>query len=192
MVAAGEKAFGPVSVVISNAGVPWPFGPLWVNDPEKWWQTQEIHLKGPMLLAHRVLPGMLERRKGHIIFVSSNGSHLIVSGASAYCVGKLAVRRFAELLAFETREAGVAVFAIDPGFAFTQLAVDTINSPDAQRWMPQMVEQLKHMDKSNVGDLERCAQRCVDLACGRYDALSGSYSELKDDLEQLLRDRTPS
>lgn len=191
LVATTQSKLGPLSLIVSNAGVPGPFGPLWVNDPETWWRAQEVHIKGPMVLMHAALPGMVERRKGRVIFVSAIASYLTVSGLSAYCIGKAAQRRLAELLAFETKEHGLAVFSIDPGFVFTQLAEETMNAPDAQRWLPQMVARLKEMKAGNPidADLEKCAQRCVDLASGKYDALSGCYSELTHDLDKMLSDK---
>jgi len=189
MVETVENALGPTSLIVSNAGVPWPFGPLWVNDPEQWWAAQEVHIKGPMILAHAALPGMIERRKGRIIFISAIASHMTVGGLSAYIIGKTAQRRLAELVACEAGEFGVSAFSIDPGFVFTQLAEDTMNSPEAQKYLPQMVDRLREMKAAGGGsqkDYERCAQRCVDLASGRYDALSGSYSELPDDLDAML------
>lgn len=192
IVRSAEQALGSLSLVVSNAGVPWPFGPLWINDPDKWWAAQEVHIKGPMMLAHTVLPGMTLRRKGRVILVSAIASHMTVSGLSAYLIGKTAQRRLAEIIAFEGREYGVSAFSIDPGFVFTQLAEDTMNSPDAQQYLPQMVERLRQMKAQGGGstaDYERCAQRCVDLASGKYDALSGCYSELPDDLDKMLRDK---
>ncbi len=189
VVTAVEQALGPLTLLVSNAGVPWPFGPLWANDPERWWAAQEVHIKGPMMLSHAVLKGMTERRKGRIIYISAIASHLTVSGLSAYIIGKTAQRRLAELVAFEAREFGVSAFSIDPGFVFTKLAEDTMNSPDAEKYLPAMVERLREMKAQGGGseeDYQRCAQRCVDLASGRYDALSGSYSELPDDLDKML------
>lgn len=144
------------------------------------------------MLAHAVLPGMVARRKGRMIFVSAIASHMTVSGLSAYIIGKTAQRRLAELVAFEARDYDVSAFSIDPGFVFTQLAEDTMNSPEAQKYLPNMVERLREMKARGRGsdeDYARCAQRCVDLASGRYDALSGSYSELPDDLEKMLREK---
>jgi len=184
-----EETLGPLTQLVSNAGVPWPFGPIWANDPDRWWAAQEVHIKGPMVLTHAVLPGMIERRKGRITYISAIASHLTVSGLSAYIVGKTAQRRLAELVAFEAREFGVSAFSIDPGFVFTQLAEDTMNSPDAQKYLPAMVERLREMKAKGGGsteDYQRCAQRCVELASGRYDGLSGSYSELTDDLDKML------
>jgi hypothetical protein len=84
----------------------------------------------------------------------------------------------------------VSVFAIDPGFVFTGIAAETMNSPDAQRWLPGMVGRLRELKDSpkRDADLTRCAQRCLELASGRYDALSGRYLELSDDLGALLRE----
>jgi hypothetical protein len=66
-----------------------------------------------------------------------------------------------------------------------------MNSPDAQRWLPGMVQRLRDRKGApdDGRDLARCAQRCVDLASGRYDALSGNYFELDDDLPGWLAGR---
>jgi NAD(P)-dependent dehydrogenase (short-subunit alcohol dehydrogenase family) len=183
-----EGELGPIGIVISNAGVPWPFGPIWVNEPDQWWKAQEVHIRGPQLLLHVAMPGMVARKHGCIIFVSAIASHLTVSGLSAYIIGKTVQRRLAEIVAFEGKEHGIAAFAIDPGLVATRLMEDTLSSPDAQRWLPGMVERLKAFreEPDTDGDLARCAQRCVDLASGRYDALSGLYCELPDDLDALL------
>jgi NAD(P)-dependent dehydrogenase (short-subunit alcohol dehydrogenase family) len=114
---------------------------------------------------------------------------MVAANLSAYCVGKIAQTRIVEEVAAETKELGVAAFAIDPGFVFTDLAAQTMNSPDAQRWLPGMVARVreKRDDPNAAADLASCAQRCFDLASGRYDRLSGRYMEMSDDLEQLLR-----
>ncbi len=186
-----ERELGLVDIVVSNAGVPWPFGPIWVNDPEQWWKAQEVHLKGPQILLHAAMPGMVARRRGCIIFVSAIASRMTVGGLSAYITGKSAQRRLAEIVAFEGKEHGIAAFSIDPGLVATQLMEDTLNAPDAQRWLPGMVERLKAFREmpQTDGDLARCAQRCVDLASGHYDALSGGYFELPDDPDKFLAEK---
>jgi NAD(P)-dependent dehydrogenase (short-subunit alcohol dehydrogenase family) len=189
VVEAGEKAFGPCTLLVPNAGVPGPFAPTWVVDPDEWWAAQEVHIRAPFLFIRAVLPGMIARRAGRIIIVSAKGSHLLGHSMSAYCVGKNAQNRLAQLVADETKEYGISVFAIDPGFVVTQLAVDTMNDPGAQQWRPQMIERLKKRreEPDSDADLARCAQRCVDLASGRYDGLSGQYMELPDNLDEMLR-----
>ena len=183
-----ERSLGPITLLINNAGVPGPFGPLWSIDPDAWWASQAVHIRAPILFLRSVLPGMTQRRAGRVIIVSAKASRLVAPNLSAYCVGKIAQTRIVEQVAAEARDYGVAAFAIDPGFVYTELAAQTASSPDAQRWLPAMVARVqeKSADPNAAADLASCAQRCVDLASGRYDRLSGRYFEMSDDLEQVL------
>ncbi len=192
VVSRARGSFGPVTLLVSNAGVPDPFGPLWEIDPEKWWAAQAVHVRAPMLFMREVMPEMVARRAGRVIVVSALASRVVAPNLSAYCVGKAAQVRLVEQAASEAQAHGVKVFAIDPGFVITALAEATMNSPDAQRWLPGMVKRLHERKAvSDSGDFERCAQRCVDLASGRYDALSGKYMELDDDLDAWLAGKPP-
>jgi NAD(P)-dependent dehydrogenase (short-subunit alcohol dehydrogenase family) len=186
-----RERLGPITLVVSNAGVPDPFGPLWAIDPDRWWEAQAVHIRAPVLFMREVLPGMVEARAGRFILVSALATRVVARNLSAYCIGKAAQVRLARQAAHEAREHNVSVFAIDPGFVFTALAEQTMNSPDAQRWLPGMVERLRARQglPDDSRDLARCAQRCVDLASGRYDALSGNYFELDDDLPAWLAGR---
>jgi NADP-dependent 3-hydroxy acid dehydrogenase YdfG len=184
-----ERHLGAITLLVNNAGVPGPFGPIFAVDPDEWWASQAVHIRAPLLFLRAVLPGMTERRAGRVIIVSAKASRLVAPNLSAYCVGKIAQTRIVEEVAVETRDLGIAAFAIDPGFVFTELAAQTVNSPDAQKWLPGMVARVreKRADPNAEADLALCAQRCVDLASGRYDRLSGRYFEMSDDLEQALR-----
>jgi NAD(P)-dependent dehydrogenase (short-subunit alcohol dehydrogenase family) len=191
VVAETRERFGEVSLLVSNAGVPDPFGPVWTIDPDRWWDAQAVHIRAPLLFLRATLGGMVEAKRGRVIIVSAAAAHRTAPGLSAYCVGKTAQARLTQLVAAETKDHGVSLFAIDPGFVFTELAKQTMTSPDAQRWLPGMVQRLKERQSQPDGDrdLARCAQRCVDLASGRYDALSGNYFELDDDLPGWLAGR---
>ncbi len=187
-VAKTEELLGPVDVLVSNAGVPGPFGPIWKVDADEWWRAQSIHIRAPMLFMQAVLPGMVERGRGRAICVSAKAARLVAPHLSAYCTGKIAQNRLVEQAAAELAGTKVAVFAIDPGFVFTELARETMESADAQQHLAPMVERLRgrQHDPAAQDDLARCAQRCLDLASGRYDALSGGYFELPDDLDAKL------
>jgi len=182
-----EQVLGPLSAFINNAGVPGPFGPIFDVDVEKWWAAQAVHIRAPMLFLRRILPGMAERDRGRVIVVSAKAARIVAPHMSAYCTGKIAQNRIVAEAAAELADSAVSLFAIDPGFVYTQLAADTERSPEAQKWLPGMMARLaeKARDEERK-DLELCAQRCVDLASGRYDALSGNYYELTDDLDAAL------
>lgn len=189
-VAKVEEVLGPVGLLVSNAGVPGPFGPIWQVDPDEWWRAQAIHIRAPMLFMQAVLPGMVARDAGRVICVSAKAARIVAPYMSAYCTGKIAQNRIVAEAAAELADSNskVSVYAIDPGFVFTDLARETLEDAAAQRFLGGMMERLreKQADPSAHDDLERCAQRVLDLASGRYDALSGGYFELPDDLDEKL------
>jgi NAD(P)-dependent dehydrogenase (short-subunit alcohol dehydrogenase family) len=189
-----ERELGPADILVSNAGVAGPFGPLWEVDPDEWWQAQAVHIRAPMLLLRGLLPGMIGRGRGHAVCVSAKAARIVAPHLSAYCTGKIAQNRLVAEAAAELAGTKVAAFAIDPGFAATQLARDTAADPEAQKYFKPLIERIEAVPHAygEDPDLARCAQRCVDLASGRYDALSGGYFELPDDLDALLAEKRAS
>ena len=187
-VAKTEELLGPVDLLVNNAGVPGPFGPIWQVDPGEWWRAQAVHIRAPMLFMHHLLPGMVARNRGRVICVSAIASRLVAPNLSAYCTGKIAQNRLVAEAAAELAGTRVAIFAIDPGFAATQLARDTAADPEARKYFQPLIERIENVEHAygTDPDLARCAQRCLDLASGRYDALSGGYFELPDDLDAML------
>jgi len=184
-----EEQFGQVTLMVNNAGVSGPFGPIWFVDPEAWWDTQAVHVRGMLLYSSAVLPGMVKCRAGRIITVSALAATKVEQNMSAYAVAKSAQVRFTEHLAAEVEEYGIKAFAIEPGIVFTDLAKGTIANPDAQRWRPGMVNRLSRLKEESdpaVG-LEKCAELCYRLASGQCDALSGQYIDVREDLDEKLR-----
>jgi NAD(P)-dependent dehydrogenase (short-subunit alcohol dehydrogenase family) len=185
-VSAVEHEIGPLDLVVSNAGVPGPFGPIWEADRDEWWHAQAVHIRAPMLLLHRVVPGMLARGRGRMVCVSAKAARIVAPYMSAYCTGKIAQNRVVAEAAAELKGQPLAVFAIDPGFVFTQLARETLHDHAAQKYLAGMMDRLRDKESEQPDDLARCAQRVVDLASGKYDVLSGGYFELTDDLDEAL------
>jgi NAD(P)-dependent dehydrogenase (short-subunit alcohol dehydrogenase family) len=190
VVTAAEARFGPLTLFVNNAGIGGPYGPIWAVDVEQWWAAQAVHIRAPMLFLRRILPGMVARDAGRIVIVSAIASRMVAPHLSAYCTGKIAQTRIVEEAAAELAGKGVRIFAIDPGFVFTALARETMSAPEARQWLPDMVARLEERagEPGSDADLARCAQRCVDLFSGRYDALSGRYLELPDDLDAMVRE----
>lgn len=185
-----KKQFGPISILINNAGVAGPFGPIWYVDPDAWWNAQAIHVRGVFLFTQAVLPDMMETGEGHIINIASRGGMEVTPCLSAYGVGKATQIRLTEHIAAEGKEHGISAFAIEPGTVFTDMAKTTIADPEAQRWVPWMLDILKEIgEKENPAiGFARCVGMCVGLASGRYDALSGRYLIPEDDFDALLKE----
>jgi 3-oxoacyl-[acyl-carrier protein] reductase len=184
-----ESKLGPATILINNAGVAGPYGPIGIVDPDLWWEAQEVHQRAPLLFMSAVLPGMIESRAGRIINISSPRCHMLTPSLSAYSLGKAAANRLAELVANEVKDQGVTVFALDPGSIMTEMADETMSNPDAQRWVPKMVERLNEM-KGKIAPLEGmdwCTSRCLAFASGRYDRLSGRYIDRTDDPDELVK-----
>ena len=188
-----ETRLGPVNLLVSNAGVHGPLGPVWHVDPDEWWQTQEVHLRGAFLFVSAVMPAMVERKTGRIITIASNVGLHPSNNYSAYAVAKASQIRLMESVALEGREHNVAAFAIAPGTAMTALNLSVMRSPDAQRWMPNLVNHLERIESESDAEavMTRCAEGCVKLASGRYDALSGQYLDVAWDLDAKMRDLGP-
>jgi NAD(P)-dependent dehydrogenase (short-subunit alcohol dehydrogenase family) len=186
-----ESRLGPIGILVHNAGVPWPFGPLWHVDPERWWQAQAIHVGGAVNYVHAVVPGMVERGNGRVIIVASGAAVAARPNMSGYAVAKNTQVRLTETLALEGREHGVYAFVITPGNVITELSYLTVNDPDAQRFVPGFVEGLRTRMAANEDGSEgllRCAELCVKLASGAFDGLSGRYLTPTDDLDAMVKE----
>jgi NAD(P)-dependent dehydrogenase (short-subunit alcohol dehydrogenase family) len=187
-----EEKLGPANIVIHNAGVPWPFGPVWHVDPDEWWEAQAVHVRGAFLYMNAFVPGMMERGGGRVIIVTSTAGRLVRPNLSGYAVAKNTQIRLVEHLAAEGREHNVFAWAVHPGSVLTGISDITMSSPDAQRYLPDFVGRLNQMKSDDpqkaIEGLRRCGELCVTLASGRADALSGQYLEPTWDLAQMVRE----
>ena len=178
-----ERTLGPVDLLVNNAGTMGPLGPIWEADPGDWWHSIEVNLRGPYLCSRALLPGMVERRRGRIINVSTSAATVAVAHMGAYVIAKTALIRFSENLAAELLNSGVSVFAISPGTVRTAMSEHLLESEAGKKWLPWF---RKLFDRGRDVPAEKPAQLVVQLASGRADALSGRFIDVSDDLAKLL------
>lgn len=122
-VAAVAAAHGPVTILVNNAGVIDPIGPLAEADPEAWGRSIDINLKGVFLGMRAVLPGMLARGAGTILTVSSGAAHRPLEGWSAYCAGKAGAAMLTRACHLEAGGRGIRVMGLSPGTVRTGMQV---------------------------------------------------------------------
>ncbi|MGD9895287.1 MAG: SDR family oxidoreductase [Dehalococcoidia bacterium] len=183
LVSLTEQELGAVDLLVNNAGVFGPIGPIWEIDPDEWWQGVASHLRGTLLCSRAVLPGMIERRRGRIINVASRSGAATHPYTSGYAVAKAGVLRFTDHLAAETRDQGVSVFAIYPGRVQTAMTDELIESAAGRRWLPGE----KKAREGQWLSADHAAQLCTTLATGRADVLSGRFFGVYEDLDDLTR-----
>ncbi len=183
-------SLGPVDVLVNNAGVGGTMGEMWDVDPEQWWSTVEINLRGTFVCSRAVLPAMVARRTGRIVNIVSNAGAHRWPYFTAYAVSKAAVIKLTENLAAETREHGVSVFAVHPGLVRAGLT----DSPllDGPAPAENSVEgRVRSWFEGEIAagrsvSAEQAAELVFDVASGRLDALSGRYIAMEDDLDELI------
>jgi NAD(P)-dependent dehydrogenase (short-subunit alcohol dehydrogenase family) len=156
---------------------------MWETDPGDWWHSIEVNLRGPYLCSRALLPGMIERRRGRIINLSTSAASVAVAHMGAYVIAKTALLRFTENLAAELVNSGVSVFAIDPGTVRTAMSEHVLESEAGKKWLPWFG---KLFERGRDVPAEKAAQLVVRLAAGRADALSGRFIDVSDDLGKLL------
>jgi NAD(P)-dependent dehydrogenase (short-subunit alcohol dehydrogenase family)/uncharacterized protein YndB with AHSA1/START domain len=177
------RSFGAIDVLVNNAGTIGPFGPFGENDRDDWWTAIEVNLRGAAIGTRAVLPAMIERRSGRIVNVSSGGAETAMTYFSSYIVAKTALVRLTECIAAEIRPYGLSAFAIGPGTVRTAMSEHSLTSPEGRRWLPWF---RKIFDDGLDVPAEVPATLVARLASGRYDALSGRFLTIGDDLELLL------
>jgi short-subunit dehydrogenase len=106
---------GETDILVANAGVP-AAGRLESFDAEELDRTLEVNLYSPIALARALLPEMLERRRGHLVFMSSIAGKTTVPGNPLYHATKYGLRGFAAALRTDLHGSGVGASCIFPGF----------------------------------------------------------------------------
>ena len=186
VVATTEQRLGPIDLLVNNAGVVGPVNSfLWEVDPAQWWRTIEINLRGPFLCARVVLAGMVSRRAGRIINMTSTIAHHPY--ITAYKASKTALTALTTCLAAETQPYGISVFAFMPGLVRSGMTEYLAASSEVHESIRSR-HQAYLRQGITVDVPERAVQVCLLLASGRADALSGRYISAWDDaLESLKR-----
>lgn len=139
-VAEAEAKFGPADALINNAGV-MLLGEMSKQDPAQWDQMLDVNVKGLLNGVHAVVAGMVERKHGTIINVSSVAGRKTFPNHVAYVGTKFAVHGLSENLREELAPHNVRVTTIAPGAVETELLSHTTDESiktGYQAWKQEM------------------------------------------------------
>ncbi|MCR6728590.1 oxidoreductase [Enterobacter cloacae] len=114
VVAEIESTVGPVDILVNNAGYGHE-GILEESSLDAMYRQFEVNVFGAVAMIKAVLPGMRQRRRGHIINITSMGSFITMPGISYYCGSKFALEGISETLSKELAPFNIHVTAVAPG-----------------------------------------------------------------------------
>ena len=124
---AAADEMGELDILVSNAGIYGPIGPIEDTDFTAWKSAFDVNVFAIVAAARRAIPGMKKRGGGKLIQISGGGAAPIPN-CSAYTVSKMAVSRLTEALAEELRPYGIDSNAIAPGPLNTRLIRDILDA----------------------------------------------------------------
>ena len=122
---AAQARFGPVAVLVNNAGQA-ASAPFLKTSADVWQQMLAVNLSGTWHCIQAALPGMLEARWGRIVNVASTAGLTGYGYVSAYCAAKHGVIGLTRSLALEVAAKGVTVNAVCPGYTETDIVRDAV------------------------------------------------------------------
>src|SRR2546425_3967565 len=109
------SAFGNIDILVNNSGIGGPTATLWEISPAEWEETFAVNVTGTYLCCRAFLPGMIERRSGCIVILSSMTGKRPLYGRTPYAASKMALVGLARTLAWEVGPYGIRVNTIVPG-----------------------------------------------------------------------------
>lgn len=167
-----EAQVGPIDVLVNNAGYGHE-GVLEESSMDDLQRQFAANVFGPVAMIKAVLPGMRQRRRGHIVNVTSMGGFITMPGISFYCGSKFALEGISEALGKEVSPCGVRVTALAPGQFRTDWAGRSMDRtprsiPDYDAVMDPIRAARRAKSGNQPGDPSKAAQALLALVEAKH------------------------
>jgi len=149
-----ERQFGPIDVLVNNAGLD-TSTPFAVEDIREIRAVARLNLEVPMLLSRHVLPGMLSRARGHLVYVSSLAGTAAFPGMAVYCGTKAGIFNFSESIRRELKDTPVNITVLSPGPVDTQMWDNVEASVPTVRAVVRRFQVLQLIPTASPKDIAR-------------------------------------
>ncbi|MFJ6281273.1 SDR family oxidoreductase [Arthrobacter subterraneus] len=183
-----EQEFGGLDVLVNNAGIAGPTGPVETLDADDWTKTFDVNIHGQFYCVKHALPLLRKGTEPTIINLSSAAGRLGMAGRSAYSASKWAVIGFTKTLAIELGPEGIRTNAICPGAVNGPRIQSVIDAKAAMLGAdPAEVEAL-YNNQSSLGRLieaEDIANMALFLASGMARNINGQALAVDGNTEKL-------
>ena len=117
------EEFREVDVLINNAGLAVELNPVQNGLLDDWERMIDTNIKGLLYVTRLISPGMVERKRGHIINIGSTASHEVYYGGNVYCATKHAVLALTKAMRTDFLPYNIKVTQISPGAAETNFSL---------------------------------------------------------------------
>ncbi|MDH3815379.1 MAG: SDR family oxidoreductase [Acidobacteriota bacterium] len=122
-VSEAERRLGPIDILVCNHGLGSAHERVvWEQQPDVWSETMRVNLDGPFHLSRLVLPGMVERQFGRIVFTSSTAGLIAEPAGCAYNSSKHGLLGLMRSVAVDGGAYGITSNAVLPGWVRTEMA----------------------------------------------------------------------
>lgn len=165
--AAAAQDLGPVHTVVANAGVAGPTAPLHEITLEQWRNTVATDLDGVFLTFRAFVPGLITRRSGSLVAISSMTGKRPLHGRTPYAAAKMGVIGIVRTLATELGPYGVRVNAVSPGYVAGPRMDMVVRRQAEVRGVPEEQVRVEVSSGSPLGRMVTArdvAAACVYLA----------------------------
>jgi NAD(P)-dependent dehydrogenase (short-subunit alcohol dehydrogenase family) len=193
VVAEAESHVGPVDVLVNNAG--YGHEGIFEESPLEDMRRQfEVNVFGAVAVMHAFVPRFRQRRRGHIVNITSMGGFITMPGIAYYCGSKFALEGISETLGKELQPFGVHVTAVAPGSFRTDWAGRSMQrSPRSIADYDEMFEPIRkaRREKSGkqLGDPVKAAKAILTLI---NSPAPPAHLLLGSDALALVRDKLAS
>ena len=131
-----EASFGPVDILINNAGMQFR-APLEEFPLEKWDELFRANVSSAFFVSRAVAAGMIARRRGKIINIASVQSELARPGIAPYTATKGAIRNLTKGMCTDWAKYGLQINAIAPGYFKTPLNAALVENAEFSQWLQE-------------------------------------------------------
>ena len=112
-----------VDILINNAGLSQGLAKVQDGLLEDWEIMLDTNVKGLLYVTHEILPGMIQRGRGHIINICSIAGYQVYPGGNVYCASKYAVRALTEGMQMDVVDTPIRVSSVSPGMVETEFSL---------------------------------------------------------------------
>jgi NAD(P)-dependent dehydrogenase (short-subunit alcohol dehydrogenase family) len=167
---------GQIDILVNNAGIAL-IDPLLTATAEDWDMTMAVNLRAPFLLARALVPGMIERKQGKIINISSQAGVVGLEAHGAYAASKGGLNMLTKVMTVEWAKFNIQINSVCPTVILTPMGEQVWGQPEKGDPMKAKIPAARFGKPIEVADLVLfLASSASDLINGQDILIDGGYT----------------